>query len=351
MRMRAADRIRMFEDVFAPEPGEVVLFLVDTPHPDVPDTPRWAARREMAEEWFEAFTQMGAENSFTVTMDQYPATGRHGAPIPEGIIEEVRRCNLVIAMTEYSASSTLKSVCDRRDSITRCASMPQVEKRMEETAFRADYAEVQRFAAALERILNDAVGAEITFSTYDTLYVDLRYRTAGSDRGDCRKTGQFINFPSGEGAKVPYESTPEEADRFGRSTTEGILPVNHDGEFMKLVVKDNRIVEIVGDGEEAARMRIFFGENSTRRNVAELGIGCNPKAVVSGNVLEDEKVGLHIAYGTSVHLGGRVESDVHQDIVYAKGCPIEGTTLTLINADGKKIELIRDAKLRYELLK
>jgi hypothetical protein len=53
----------------------------------------------------------------------------------------------------------------------------------------------------------------------------------------------------------------------------------------------------------------------------------------------------------STHLGGKVESDMHMDIVYAKGCPIEGTTVTLINADGTKIELIRDAILQYDLLK
>jgi len=82
-----------------------------------------------------------------------------------------------------------------------------------------------------------------------------------------------------------------------------------------------------------------------------LGIGCNPKAIVTGNVLEDEKVGLHIAYGTSTHFGGKIQSDTHLDIVYAKGCPVEGITVTLINKDGSKTEIIRDAMLRYELLK
>jgi leucyl aminopeptidase (aminopeptidase T) len=98
-------------------------------------------------------------------------------------------------------------------------------------------------------------------------------------------------------------------------------------------------------------MRNFFEENDSRRNIAELGIGCNPNAVVMGKILEDEKVGLHIAYGTSAHLGGKVKSDVHLDIVHAKGCPVEGKTLTLINSDGTKTELVRNAVLRYELLK
>ena len=98
-------------------------------------------------------------------------------------------------------------------------------------------------------------------------------------------------------------------------------------------------------------MRLFFAEKNSRRNIAELGIGCNPKAVISGNILEDEKVGLHIAYGMSYHLGGKIKSDVHQDICYLKDCPVEGTTLTLVNSNGSKTELIRDAMLRYDLIK
>ena len=86
--------------------------------------------------------------------------------------------------------------------------------------------------------------------------------------------------------------------------------------------------------------------------IAELGLGCNPKAIVTGNVLEDEKVaGLHIAFGMSTHLGGKVKSDVHQDICYPKGSPIEATTLTLKDKDGSKVELIQNAELKYNLLK
>jgi leucyl aminopeptidase (aminopeptidase T) len=164
------------------------------------------------------------------------------------------------------------------------------------------------------------------------------------------ETGQFINFPSGEGCIAPYEATTEEINEFGESKTEGVLPVIYNGELVKYIIKNNRIVEIIGDGKKADEMRSFFAENDTRRNIAELGIGCNPKAVVTGNILEDEKVGLHIAYGMSSPLG-KVKSDMHLDVCYSKGCPVEGTTLTLINADGSKTELIRNAKLRYDILK
>ena len=349
--MNREERIKMFKDVFAPKSGEKVLFLIDIPHGDIKDSNAWKERREMAQDWFNTFKEMGAEAGFSVDILEYGATGMHNAPIPQETIDVARKSNLVIAMTEYSASSSIILVCDDEDTITRGASMPMVEKRMEETAFRADYAEVQKHCSVIERMLNDAVGAEISFLTGDSLYIDLRNRVAKSDNFDCSKTGQGINFPSGEGCIAPYEATPDEINEFGKSKTEGILPVRYNEELVKYVIKNNRIAEIIGDGEKAEEMHNFFAENDTRRNIAELGIGCNPKAVVTGNVLEDEKVGLHIAYGMSTHLGGKVKSDMHQDIVYAKGCPVEGTTLTLINADGTKTELIRDATLRYDLLK
>jgi len=349
--MNLEERIKIFEEVFSPKTGEKVLFLVDKPHDDIKDTDKWVARRKMTQDWYKTFKEMGTETGFSVDILEYKATGQQNAPIPQEVINAAKKSNLVLAMTEYSASSSLSPMYHTENSITRCANMPRVEKRMEETALKANYGEVQKYATALERMLNDAVGAEISFSTGDNLYIDLRNRTAGSEAGDCSKTGQFINFPTGEACIAPYEGTSEEISEFGESKTEGTLPVSYDGELVKFVIKNNKIVEVVGDGKKAEEMRTFFEENDTRRNIAELGIGCNPKAVVTGNVLEDEKVGLHIAYGMSSHLGGKVKSDVHEDICYSKGLPVEGTTVTLINKDDIKIELIRDATLRYELLK
>jgi aminopeptidase len=349
--MKHEEKIKMFKDVFAPRSGEEVLFLIDVPHDNIKDNKIWKDRIKMAQEWFTIFKEMGAETGFSVDWFEYNATGVHNSPLTAETLEIVRKSNLVIAMTEYSASSSLLPISRAQDTITRGASMPLVEKRMEETAFTADYKEVQKYAAALEKILNNAIGAEVLFSTGDNLYIDLRNRTAFSEAGDCTKTGQFINFPSGEACITPYEATSNEVDEFGPSKTEGIWPVIYDEELVKYIIKNNRIVGISGDGKKADEMRDFFAENTTRRNIAELGVGCNPKAVVTGNPLEDEKVGLHIAYGMSTHLGGTVKSDTHYDIIHAKGCPTEGTTLTLINKNGTKTELIKDAMLRYDLLK
>ena len=349
--MKHEEKIKMFENVFAPKSGEKVLFLVDIPHDHIKDNNAWNERRVLAQEWYTTFKDMGAKTGFSVNILEFKATGMQNSPIPDEIINAACKSNLVLAMTEYSATASLIPVCTSENSITRCASMPGVEKRMEKTAIRANYQQVKKYATTIAKMLNDAVGAEIVFSTGDKLYIDLRNRVAEADAGDCTQPGQAINFPSGEASKVPYEAAQDEINAFGESKTEGIWPVMYEGELVKYIIKNNRIVEIIGNDKKADEMRLFFKKNDTRKNVAELGIGCNPKAVITGNVLEDEKVGLHIAYGMSIHLGGKVKSDIHEDICYSKGCPVEGRTVVFLNADGSKTEIIRNAMLRYDLLR
>ena len=51
--------------------------------------------------------------------------------------------------------------------------------------------------------------------------------------------------------------------------------------------------------------------------MAELGIGTNEEAIVTGNILEDEKIlgTAHVAFGASAAIGGTVQVPVHLDCV------------------------------------
>ena len=41
--MNDEEKIKMFNDVFAPKAGEKVLFLVDLPHNDIKDNEKWVS--------------------------------------------------------------------------------------------------------------------------------------------------------------------------------------------------------------------------------------------------------------------------------------------------------------------
>ena len=58
-------------------------------------------------------------------------------------------------------------------------------------------------------------------------------------------------------------------------------------------------------------------EHRLRRNLAELGIGTNPNAKSSLNLLEAEKIKgtVHVAVGDNAHMGGQIACDLHEDFV------------------------------------
>jgi len=64
--------------------------------------------------------------------------------------------------------------------------------------------------------------------------------------------------------------------------------------------------------------------------IAELGIGTNPRARVTGHILEDEKaIGTaHLAFGTSASFGGVNVAGVHIDGLLRKPTiDLDGTSL------------------------
>lgn len=350
------DLSKLLREVFDPQPGETVLVMADRPHGRWPDDPDWAERRRMAEEWRRAFEALGARPFPLLT---YPATGAGNADLPDTgeqdgrpvrIEDALRGARIAIAMTKFSATAPLAAFA-RKFSDLRAASMPGVLRRMESTALAADYAAVAKKARILADLLTDAVRADAHFSTGHRCRFDLRFRTAHADDGQCRR-GQgdhrVINLPSGEAFIVPYEG-----ERAGTpSLTEGEIPVERGGHQVLLRVRANRIVDIEGDNPTGDFLRRHFGEDPARRNVAELGLGCNDAAIVTGNVLEDEKAGFHWAYGRSEHLGGtvgpdafaRAETVLHHDIVYAPGNAIGVSKLELTFPDGESETILRDSR-------
>jgi leucyl aminopeptidase (aminopeptidase T) len=345
-------------DVFAPAATERVLVMVDVPRPGMDDTPDWRERRRMAAAWREAFLRLGCD---AAPLLSYPATTGNNADLGAtgeadgqtvSIRDAIARAHIVVAMTTHSATAPLSAFVKERSDL-RVASMPGVLRRMEQTALAADYAEVARRTHLLAERLTRAESADVIFATGHRFTFDLRYRTGQADDGQCTREKEgfrLINLPSGEAFIVPYEGErPGEPSR-----TTGTIPVGWQGEIALLQVEQNRILRVEG-GAYAARLLAHFEVDPARRNIAELGLGCNDAAVVLGCVLEDEKAGFHWAYGRSEHLGGVTGPEsfsdpatvVHHDIVYADGCPIGIREVTLNYPDATRECILRNN--RYTL--
>jgi leucyl aminopeptidase (aminopeptidase T) len=350
------DLQKLLSDVFDPRPGETALVLVDAPHGLLHDTPAWASRRAMAERWHAALRQLGERRGFRVLpLVMFPASGAHNAQLPEQgsqagapvrLDDLAAQATLALALTQFSASAPLVAWTQRAPRL-RVASMPMVAPEMEETALAADYAHLARSCGRLRACLAEAELARISFSNGDTLTLDLRYRAAHVDDGQLhpdKTPPRVANLPSGEAYQAAYEG-----ERPGEpSETRGVLPVDWRGDIVRLEIAGNRVVDVLGRGEAACDLRNFLTLDGARRNVAELGLGCNPKARVWGNVLEDEKAGPHIALGRSEHIGGTVGPEAfedprhvwHQDFIFAKGSPIHIADMSLVGARGEREVLV-----------
>jgi leucyl aminopeptidase (aminopeptidase T) len=353
---------KLLKDVFDPQPGEVVTFAVDVPRDGVPDHEGWAARRAMAERWRDAMLELAAERDFTVgPVLTFAATGANNADLPEAALvgeneveleEALAASTLVIAMTEFSATAPLAKLADDHDDF-RAASMPGVEERMEKTALAADYTKVAGRCRAIYDAFQGANLCDIRFSTGHRCWFDLRHRKAEMDDGFLprgKEGDRIINLPSGETFIVPYEGEHEAVP----SWTAGTIPIVEDEELVLFHVVANSVVVIEGEGPVATRYAAFFDADAARANIAEVAFGVNEKAEVTGLVLEDEKAGFHWAFGRSDHLGGVVgvedfespENVVHQDIVYAKGNPIQVERAVIIHPDGRQIVVIEGGEYK-----
>ncbi|MFL5801433.1 MAG: hypothetical protein ACJ8CR_06790 [Roseiflexaceae bacterium] len=359
------DLRKLFVDLFEPQPGETALVLVDTPHGILHDTPAWQQRRVMAKRWHAALQALGRQRGFVVSpLVRFPATGAHNANLPleghqDGQLVRLdalaERTTLILAMTQFSASAPLVA-WTRHFPRLRAASMPLVAPEMEETALAADHTQIARSCARLRDHLNRADSARVGFSNGDTLVLDLRFRAAQVDDGQLRPNKappRLVNLPSGEAYKAVYEG-----ERPGTpSRTRGVLPVEWRGSIVRLEIDHNLVVDVLGRGDAPDDLRDLLTLDAARRNVAELGLGCNPSARIWGNILEDEKAGPHIALGRSEHLGGVTGPDAfsdlrhiwHADFVYAHSSPIHVAKLTLIAADGQATQLVCNGHYIKEL--
>jgi len=95
-----------------------------------------------------------------------------------------------------------------------------------------------------------------------------------------------------------------------------------------MTVEQGFVTEVTG-GPDAVKLKELlekYGHDA--RNIAELGIGLNERAQLSGSPLEDEKVlgTVHIGIGDNSTFGGKVSVPSHLDGIMLK------PTLTL---DGK----------------
>jgi leucyl aminopeptidase (aminopeptidase T) len=238
----------------------------------------------------------------------------HAAEPPGPIAAAMLRADVVLAPTVQSLSHTAARKA-ATEAGARIATLPGVTEEMLARVMSADMEGLRRKGAAIAAALTEATEARITCASGSDLRLGLEGRAGICDAGELSEPGAFGNLPCGEGFIAPVEGTTE-----GRLVVDGtIATVGLGDDPAELVIEGGHLRSASGErGERLMELLTAAGPDGT--NVAELGIGTNEKAILSGKILEDEKLlgTAHVAFGASAAIGGTVQVPVHLDCLVLK---------------------------------
>ncbi|MEO8969096.1 MAG: aminopeptidase [Solirubrobacteraceae bacterium] len=273
-------------------PGEDVLVVVD------PES------RGMGEALRAAAAAAGADAVLAV-MD---ARATDGTDPARPIAAAMSACDVFICPTSRSLSHT---PARRRASETgaRGATLPGVTEDMLARVMAVDFDRMAARSQAVAELLSTAGEARVTCPLGTDITVQLTGREGLADDGLLTARGAFGNLPAGEGFIAPLRGE-------GTIVASSLSPIGLSDEPAYLTVSAGRITDAQG-GVGPRYLELLWAHGELGTNLAELGVGTNDRAILTGNVLEDEKIlgTVHIAFGASAGIGGTVSVPIHLDVV------------------------------------
>lgn len=281
--------------------GENVLVITDY------------ATTRLAERVARAAAELGGE----VVTAIMPPRDHHGQEPPASIAAAMREADVIfipvsVSMTHTSAVKTALISRARILAMSDWTDAMFMSPGVVETDFEAQ--------AEVCKRLGRAFSAGTVFRLTSPKGTDLRFEAGG------REANVMTNIPDpGEISPVPtieVNIPPVEGTARGTLVVDASIPYLGIGSLREPFtcrIEKGFIQEIEGGGEQAKVLQddITSRGDQNSWNIAELGVGLNPNARMTGNMLEDEGVlnTIHIGIGTSLMLGGTIKAATHYDLI------------------------------------
>lgn len=276
--------------------------------------------KKLAEEFYQATRTLKAE---CLLMRMAPRQ-LHGQEPPRAIASAMKHADIAILLTSMSLSHTRarKEACVKYG--TRIASLPGITYKIFKRSININYSNLKRKTRILADKLTKGSTLHVTTKKGTDLRMDIKGRKGYADDGALTKSGAFGNLPAGEACVGPKEGTAN-----GKIVVDASAPLV--GKMKKPITihVKNGLIETMPLTKIASMIKPL---GKCARTIAEIGIGLNPKAKITGVTLEDEKAvhTAHVAIGANISFGGRVSCPCHLDFVF---------TQPRIFIDGKRITI------------
>jgi leucyl aminopeptidase (aminopeptidase T) len=206
----------------------------------------------------------------------------------------------------------------------------------------------------------DVATVHVTAPAGTDAVVTVKGREPLTDNGDFSAPGSGGNIPAGEVFISPVVGTMQ-----GTIVYDGSMTFNGGDELIKSPITvhiTDGFVDAVAGGEQANHLLKDITDaeqNSIRmekegklpdgqgavykhnaRNIGELGIGLNPAATITGNMLEDEKAFRTCHFAIGANYDNDAPSLIHLDGV------VRNPTIIFTYTNGSTYELMKDGEIK-----
>ena len=240
----------------------------------------------------------GAEATLAVISERET----HAAEPPRPVAAAMAAADVVLAPTIQSLSHTAARKA-ASEAGARIATLPGVTEEMLARLMNGDLDEMRRRGWAIVNVMNGGSQVRITDANGSDLRFSIEGREGIVDAGELSGKGAFGNLPCGEGFIAPVEGSAE-----GTLVVDGsIAAIGLVDSPVRLTVAGGHLTGATGDqGARLMELLTVHGPDGT-----------NEEAILTGNILEDEKIfgTAHVAFGASAGIGGTVQVPVHLDVV------------------------------------
>ena len=281
------------------KPGETVMVITDAYKVDIAKVIAGVA------------IERGAEAILTVIEPRE----RNGQEPPDPVAEAMKKADVVFTPVTNSITHT-HAVKNAAAEGTRLIVMTDfTEEMMIHGGLEANFEELKPVCMKVAEKFANGNKIELTTPAGTYLEFDATGRRGNALYGMV-EPGEFSTAPTVEANVSPIEGSAN-----GKLVVNASIPYLGIGVLTEPVyvdVKDGFITRIEGGVQaDILRKDLESQGDKTAFNIAELGVGLNPKCRLCGLMLEDEGVisTCHIGVGTNITLGGNTKAPIHYDLL------------------------------------
>jgi aminopeptidase len=281
-------------DCMGTKAGERLLVVTDEP------------LRTIGYALWQAAKDIGAE---AMLVEMLPRK-TNGEEPPREIAELMKMVDVVLCPTSKSLTHT-DSRRAASEKGTRVATLPGVTEEIMVRCMNADYHQIAARTFRLCDEMEKTSVVRVTAPGGTDITMPIKGRKAHASSGLFREKGLWGNLPTGESYLAPVEGESQGVVVVdGSMAGVGMIRVP-----IRITVKNGYATDITGGDEAERLLKLLEPHGNDARTVAEFGIGTNDKAILTGLIIEDEKVmgTIHIAFGDNKSMGGSVRVASHLD--------------------------------------